>query len=176
MIKAIINFILRLLGFKPKKEDTVTTVVEDSKNNYEEVVEDTTATDDITTSTTTEEDNTKTDESNNSLLTFTDDEVEMLKDIIRPLIKDLNNSDVYEVFCNIIVAAGKTLKTYATLSEDKTTLTITLTQSHSFNILLSEFIEEHLMATFKASIDAEWAGKYDITIDDNGTIVIKKIG
>ena len=176
MIKAIINFILTLLGFKPKKEDTVTTVVEDSKNNYEEVVEDTTATDDITTSTTTEEDNTKTDESNNSLLTFTDDEVEMLKDIIRPLIKDLNNSDVYEVFCNIIVAAGKTLKTYATLSEDKTTLTITLTQSHSFNILLSEFIEEHLMATFKATIDAEWAGKYDITIDDNGTIVIKKIG
>lgn len=175
MIKAIINFILRLLGFKPKKEDTVTTVVEDSKNNYEEVVEDTTATDEITTSTTTEE-NSSTEESNNSLLTFTDDEVEMLKDIIRPLIKDLNNSDVYEVFCNIIVAAGKTLKTYATLSEDKTTLTITLTQSHSFNILLSEFIEEHLMATFKASIDAEWAGKYDITIDDNGTIVIKKIG
>lgn len=175
MIKAIINFILRLLGFKPKKEDTVTTVVEDSKNNYEEVVEDTTATDEITTSTTTEE-NSSTEESNSSLLTFTDDEVEMLKDIIRPLIKDLNNSDVYEVFCNIIVAAGKTLKTYATLSEDKTTLTITLTQSHSFNILLSEFIEEHLMATFKASIDAEWAGKYDITIDDNGTIVIKKIG
>lgn len=175
MIKAIINFILRLLGFKPKKEDTVTTVVEDSKNNYEEVVEDTTVTDEITTSTTTEE-NGSTEESNNSLLTFTDDEVEMLKDIIRPLIKDLNNSDVYEVFCNIIVAAGKTLKTYATLSEDKTTLTITLTQSHSFNILLSEFIEEHLMATFKATIDAEWAGKYDITIDDNGTIVIKKIG
>ena len=175
MIKAIINFILRLLGFKPKKEDTVTTVVEDSKNNYEEVVEDTTATDEITASTTTEE-NSSTEESNSSLLTFTDDEVEMLKDIIRPLIKDLNNSDVYEVFCNIIVAAGKTLKTYATLSEDKTTLTITLTQSHSFNILLSEFIEEHLMATFKASIDAEWAGKYDITIDDNGTIVIKKIG
>lgn len=175
MIKAIINFILRLLGFKPKKEDTVTTVVEDSKNNYEEVVEDTTTTDEITTSTTTEE-NSSTEESNNSLLTFTDDEVEMLKDIIRPLIKDLNNSDVYEVFCNIIVAAGKTLKTYATLSEDKTTLTITLTQSHSFNILLSEFIEEHLMATFKATIDAEWAGKYDITIDDNGTIVIKKIG
>lgn len=175
MIKAIINFILRLLGFKPKKEDTVTTVVEDSKNNYEEVVEDTTATDEITTSTTTEE-NSSTEESNSSLLTFTDDEVEMLKDIIRPLIKDLNNSDVYEVFCNIIVAAGKTLKTYATLSEDKTTLTITLTQSHSFNILLSEFIEEHLMATFKATIDAEWAGKYDITIDDNGTIVIKKIG
>ena len=175
MIKAIINFILRLLGFKPKKEDSVTTVVEDSKNNYEEVVEDTTTTDEITTSTTTEE-NGSTEESNNSLLTFTDDEVEMLKDIIRPLIKDLNNSDVYEVFCNIIVAAGKTLKTYATLSEDKTTLTITLTQSHSFNILLSEFIEEHLMATFKATIDAEWAGKYDITIDDNGTIVIKKIG
>lgn len=175
MIKAIINFILRLLGFKPKKEDTVTTVVEDSKNNYEEVVEDTTTTDEITTSTTTEE-NSSTEESNNSLLTFTDDEVEMLKDIIRPLIKDLNNSDVYEVFCNIIVAASKTLKTYATLSEDKTTLTITLTQSHSFNILLSEFIEEHLMATFKATIDAEWAGKYDITIDDNGTIVIKKIG
>ena len=176
MIKAIINFILRLLGFKPKNEN-VTTIVEENKNNSEEVVEDTTtSTDDITTSTTTEEDNTKTDESNNSLLTFTDDEVEMLKDIIRPLIKDLNNSDVYEVFCNIIVAAGKTLKTYATLSEDKTTLTITLTQSHSFNILLSEFIEEHLMATFKATIDAEWAGKYDITIDDNGTIVIKKIG
>ena len=175
MIKAIINFILRLLGFKPKKEDTVTTVVEDSKNNYEEVVEDTTATDEITTSTTTEE-NSSTEESNSSLLTFTDDEVEMLKDIIRPLIKDLNNSDVYEVFCNIIVAAGKTLKTYATLSEDKPTLTVTLTQSHSFNILLSEFIEEHLMATFKATIDAEWAGKYDITIDDSGTIVIKKIG
>lgn len=175
MIKAIINFILRLLGFKPKKEDSVTTVVEDNKNNSEEVIEDTNATDEITTSTTTEE-NSSTEESNNSLFTFTDDEVETLKDIIRPLIKDLNNSDVYEVFCNIIVAAGKTLKTYATLSEDKTTLTITLTQSHSFNILLSEFIEEHLMATFKASIDAEWAGKYDITIDDNGTIVIKKIG
>ena len=174
MIKAIINFILRLLGFKPKNEN-VTTVVEENKNNSEEAVENTTATDEITTSTTTEE-NSSTEESNSSLLTFTDDEVEMLKDIIRPLIKDLNNSDVYEVFCNIIVAAGKTLKTYATLSEDKTTLTITLTQSHSFNILLSEFIEEHLMATFKATIDAEWAGKYDITIDDNGTIVIKKIG
>ena len=174
MIKDIINFILRLLGFKPKNEN-VTTVVEENKNNSEEAVENTTATDEITTSTTTEENN-STEESNNSLLTFTDDEVEMLKDIIRPLIKDLNNSDVYEVFCNIIVAAGKTLKTYATLSEDKTTLTITLTQSHSFNILLSEFIEEHLMATFKATIDAEWAGKYDITIDDDGTIVIKKIG
>ena len=107
------------------------------------------------------------------LLPFDADDKEAIIEILRPIIKGINSDEVYTSFCNTILQS-KTLKTYSSLSEDKKTLTIKLTQSKVFNELISGFISEHVVTMFKSSIDAEFLGKYEVT-SDGGSIVITKV-
>lgn len=108
------------------------------------------------------------------LLPFDVDDKEAIIEILRPVIKSINSDEVYISFCNSILQS-KTLKTYSSLSEDKKTLTIKLTQSKIFNELISGFISEHVVTMFKSSIDAEFLGKYEVA-SDGGSIVITKVG
>lgn len=108
------------------------------------------------------------------LLPFDVDDKEAIIEILRPVIKSINSDEVYTSFCNTILQS-KTLKTYSSLSEDKKTLTIKLTQSKIFNELISSFISEHVVTMFKSSIDAEFLGKYEVA-SDGGSIVITKVG
>ena len=108
------------------------------------------------------------------LLPFDVDDKEAIIEILRPVIKSINSDEVYTSFCNTILQS-KTLKTYSSLSEDKKTLTIKLTQSKIFNELISGFISEHVVTMFKSSIDAEFLGKYEVA-SDGGSIVITKVG
>ena len=112
-------------------------------------------------------------EEEKELLPFDEDDKEAIIEILRPIIKDINSDEVYTSFCDTILQS-RTLKTYSSLSEDKKTLTIKLTQSKIFNELISGFISEHVVAMFKSSIDAEFLGKYEVT-SDGGSIVITKV-
>lgn len=107
------------------------------------------------------------------IIPFDDGEKEAIANILRPLIKSLNSNEIYIALCESLCQT-KTLKTYTNLSEDKMTLTITLSQSKIFNNLIAEFINSHVVANFKASIDAEFLGKYDVQAAD-GSIVIHKL-
>lgn len=106
------------------------------------------------------------------IVPFDDEEKEAIANILRPLIKGLNSNEIYIALCESL-CQSKTLKTYATLSEDKMTLTITLSQSKIFNNLIAEFISSHVVANFKASIDAEFLGKYDVQAVDGGIVIHK---
>lgn len=112
-------------------------------------------------------------EEEKELLPFDADDKEAIIEILRPIIKGINSDEVYTSFCNTILQS-KTLKTYSSLSEDKKTLTIKLTQSKIFNELISGFISEHVVTMFKSSIDAEFLGKYEVA-SDGGSIVITKV-
>ena len=113
------------------------------------------------------------EEKEKELLPFDVDDKEAIIEILRPIIKNINSDEVYTSFCNTILQS-KTLKTYSSLSEDKKTLTIKLTQSKVFNELISGFISEHVVAMFRSSIDAEFLGKYEVA-SDGGSIVITKV-
>lgn len=105
---------------------------------------------------------------------FDDVDKEAIVNILRPIIKGINSDELYVSVCEALLQT-KVLKTYATLSEDKKTLTIRLTQSKIFNEQLTEFIADHVVSLFKSSIDAEFLGKYEVTAD-GGSIVITKVG
>ena len=105
---------------------------------------------------------------------FDDVDKEAIVNILRPIIKSINSDELYVSVCEAMLQT-KVLKTYATLSEDKKTLTIRLTQSNIFNEQLTEFIADHVVSLFKSSIDAEFLGKYEVTAD-GGSIVITKVG
>ena len=105
---------------------------------------------------------------------FDDVDKEAIVNILRPIIKSINSDELYASVCEALLQT-KVLKTYATLSEDKKTLTIRLTQSNIFNEQLTEFIADHVVSLFKSSIDAEFLGKYEVTAD-GGSIVITKVG
>ena len=105
---------------------------------------------------------------------FDDADKEAIVNILRPIIKSINSDELYVSVCEAMLQT-KVLKTYATLSEDKKTLTIRLTQSNIFNEQLTEFIAGHVVSLFKSSIDAEFLGKYEVTAD-GGSIVITKVG
>ena len=105
---------------------------------------------------------------------FDDVDKEAIVNILRPIIKGINSDELYISVCEALLQT-KVLKTYATLSEDKKTLTIRLTQSNIFNEQLTEFIADHVVSLFKSSIDAEFLGKYEVTAD-GGSIVITKVG
>ena len=107
------------------------------------------------------------------IIPFDDADKEAIVDILRPIIKGINSDELYASICEALLQT-KVLKTYATLSEDKKTLTIKLTQSKLFNEQLSEFIASHVVSLFKSSIDAEFLGKYEVT-SDGGSIVITKV-
>lgn len=108
------------------------------------------------------------------IIPFDDGDKEAIVNILRPIIKGINSDELYASVCEALLQT-KVLKTYATLSEDKKTLTIRLTQSNIFNEQISEFIAGHVVSLFKSSIDAEFLGKYKVTAD-NGSIVIIKVG
>ena len=105
---------------------------------------------------------------------FDDVDKEAIVNILRPIIKSINSDELYVSVCEAMLQT-KVLKTYATLSEDKKTLTIRLTQSNIFNEQLTEFIADHVVSLFKSSIDAEFLGKYEVT-SNGGSIVITKVG
>ena len=114
------------------------------------------------------------EETPKEIIPFDDADKEAIVNILRPIIKGINSDELYASVCEALLQT-KVLKTYATLSEDKKTLTIRLTQSNIFNEQLTEFIADHVVSLFKSSIDAEFLGKYEVTAD-GGSIVITKIG
>ena len=114
------------------------------------------------------------EETPKEIIPFDDVDKEVIVNILRPIIKGINSDELYASVCEALLQT-KVLKTYATLSEDKKTLTIRLTQSNIFNEQLTEFIADHVVSLFKSSIDAEFLGKYEVTAD-GGSIVITKVG
>lgn len=104
---------------------------------------------------------------------FDDGDKDTISNILRPIIKNLNSDDLYVSLCTSL-CESKILKTYATLSEDKMTLTINLSRNKIFNELLSSFIADHVVSLFQASIDAEYFGQYIVTASD-GSIIIRKL-
>ena len=114
------------------------------------------------------------EETPKEIIPFDDVDKEAIVNILRPIIKGINSDELYASVCEALLQT-KVLKTYATLSEDKKTLTIRLTQSNIFNEQLTEFIADHVVSLFKSSIDAEFLGKYEVT-SDGGSIVITKVG
>ena len=114
------------------------------------------------------------EETPKEIIPFDDVDKEAIVNILRPIIKGINSDELYASVCEALLQT-KVLKTYATLSEDKKTLTIRLTQSKIFNEQLTEFIADHVVSLFKSSIDAEFLGKYEVTAD-GGSIVITKVG
>ena len=114
------------------------------------------------------------EETPKEIIPFDDADKEAIVNILRPIIKGINSDELYASVCEALLQT-KVLKTYATLSEDKKTLTIRLTQSNIFNEQLTEFIADHVVSLFKSSIDAEFLGKYEVT-SDGGSIVITKVG
>lgn len=114
------------------------------------------------------------EETPKEIIPFDDADKEAIVNILRPIIKGINSDELYASVCEALLQT-KVLKTYATLSEDKKTLTIRLTQSNIFNEQLTEFIADHVVSLFKSSIDAEFLGKYEVTAD-GGSIVITKVG
>lgn len=114
------------------------------------------------------------EEAPKEIIPFDDADKEAIINILRPVIKGINSDVLYASVCESLLQT-KVLKTYATLSEDKKTLTICLTQSKIFNEQLTEFIADHVVSLFKSYIDAEFLGKYEVTAD-GGSIVITKVG
>ena len=114
------------------------------------------------------------EETPKEIIPFDDADKEAIVNILRPIIKGINSDELYASVCEALLQT-KVLKTYATLSEDKKTLTIRLTQSNIFNEQLTEFIADHVVSLFKSSIDAEFLGKYEVT-SNGGSIVITKVG
>lgn len=114
------------------------------------------------------------EETPKEIIPFDDADKEAIVNILRPIIKGINSDELYANLCEALLQS-RVLKTYAVLSEDKKTLTISLTQSKIFNEMLSEFIASHVVSLFKSSIDAEFLGKYELTAS-GGSIVITKVG
>ena len=114
------------------------------------------------------------EEAPKEIIPFDDVDKEAIVNILRPIIKGINSDELYASVCEALLQT-KVLKTYATMSEDKKTLTIRLTQSKIFNEQLTEFIADYVISLFKSSIDAEFLGKYEVTAD-GGSIVITKVG
>ena len=114
------------------------------------------------------------EETPKEIIPFDDVDKEAIVNILRPIIKGINSDELYASVCEALLQT-KVLKTYATLSEDKKTLTIRLTQSKIFNEQLTEFIADHVVSLFKYSIDAEFLDKYEVT-SNGGSIVITKVG
>lgn len=157
LFSAIINFFKSLFGGKteaPVTPDADTTTTEEKKKIETEE---------------TKEEETKVVE----IIPLDDEDKELIANIVRPLIKQLNTDEMYINLCNML-CDSKVLKTYAKLSDDKMSLIINLTQSSIFNGFLGEFLLTHVVAIFKASIDAEFFGKYTISAE-GGSIVIHKL-
>lgn len=114
------------------------------------------------------------EETPKEIIPFDDADKEAIVNILRPIIKGINSDELYANLCEALLQS-RVLKTYAVLSEDKKTLTISLTQSKIFNEMLSEFIASHVVSLFRSSIDAEFLGKYELTAS-GGSIVITKVG
>ena len=114
------------------------------------------------------------EETPKEIIPFDDADKEAIVNILRPIIKGINSDELYASVCEALLQT-KVLKTYATMSEDKKTLTIRLTQNKIFNEQLTEFIADHVVSLFKSSIDAEFLGKYEVTAN-GGSIVITKVG
>ena len=114
------------------------------------------------------------EETPKEIIPFDDADKEAIVNILRPIIKGINSDELYVSVCEALLQT-KVLKTYATMSEDKKTLTIRLTQSNIFNEQLTEFIADHVVSLLKSSIDAEFLGKYEVAAD-GGSIIITKVG
>lgn len=163
LFSAIINFFKSLFG--GKTEAPVTPDVDITTTGEEKKVE----TEENKVEETNDEETTNVVE----IIPLDDEDKELIANIVRPLIKQLNTDEMYINLCNML-CDSKVLKTYAKLSDDKMSLIINLTQSSLFNGFLGEFLLTHVVAIFKASIDAEFLGKYTISAE-GGSIVIHKL-
>ena len=63
------------------------------------------------------------EETPKEIIPFDDVDKEAIVNILRPIIKGINSDELYASICEALLQT-KVLKTYATLSEDKKTLTI----------------------------------------------------
>lgn len=104
---------------------------------------------------------------------FSDQDKNDVINVLRPLIKDFNSNSVYLSICQVFVE-NKILKTFASLSEDRKTLTITLTQSSVFNEKISEFINTTVVKQFQNELNEKMTDKYQVTAK-NGSILIQKL-
>lgn len=104
---------------------------------------------------------------------FSDQDKNDVINILRPLIKDFNSNSIYLSICQVFVE-NKILKTFASLSEDRKTLTITLTQSSVFNEKISEFINTTVVKQFQNELNEKMTDKYQVTAK-NGSILIQKL-
>ena len=104
---------------------------------------------------------------------FSDQDKNDVINVLRPLIKDFNSNSVYISICQVFVE-NKILKTFASLSEDRKTLTITLTQSSVFNEKISEFIHTTVVKQFQNELNEKMTDKYQVTAK-NGSILIQKL-
>ena len=89
------------------------------------------------------------------------------------MIKNFNSNSVYLSICQVFVE-NKILKTFASLSEDRKTLTITLTQNSVFNEKISEFINTTVVKQFQNELNEKMTDKYQVTAKD-GSILIQKL-
>lgn len=104
---------------------------------------------------------------------FSDQDKNDVINVLRPLIKNFNSNSVYLSICQVFVE-NKILKTFASLSEDRKTLTITLTQSSVFNEKISEFINTTVVKQFQNELNEKMTDKYQVTAK-NGSILIQKL-
>ena len=104
---------------------------------------------------------------------FSDQDKNDVINVLRPLIKNFNSNSVYLSICQVFVE-NKILKTFASLSEDRKTLTITLTQNSVFNEKISEFINTTVVKQFQNELNEKMTDKYQVTAKD-GSILIQKL-
>lgn len=105
---------------------------------------------------------------------ITEEDKEKLLTVIRPIVKGLNCNYIFTSFADTL-CESKTLKTFASLSEDRMTLTINLTQNKVFNHSMYDIIHDHFIYHFQSAIDLKDFGKFEVTCNSNGSIVIRKV-
>lgn len=105
---------------------------------------------------------------------LSDSDITKIKNIIRPLIKELNYNETYIKLCEDKKIHQRVLKTFSKVSHGNFALVISFTQNKEFNIAIESIITDTwFIDKFKSSLsvlDLE----YYITIHD-GNIIIRKV-
>lgn len=105
---------------------------------------------------------------------FSDYEITKIKNIIRPLIKELNYTDAYINLCKDKGLHQRVLKTFSRVSYGNFVLTIFFTQNNIFNIEIESIITDTwFLDKFKSELSV-LDSKYYIAVHD-GNIIIRKI-
>ena len=111
------------------------------------------------------------------LMAFQDlsnDDITKIKNIIRPLIKELNYNEMYIKLCEDKGLYQRVLKTFSKVSYGNFLLIISFTQNKEFNIAIESIITgTWFMDKFKKSLEV-MDSEFYITIHD-GSILIRKV-